>query len=48
MCKGCLLSIAFGVRKAKNEIEEEAVEQFIVEMEKKDPRGMKLEDYFIF
>lgn len=48
MCNGCLLPIAFKVKKVKNEVEKEAVKGFLKNMEEKDPRGLKLEDYFIW
>ena len=47
MCNSCLLSIAFGLKEAHSEGEKNAVNRFVEEMEKKDPRGMKVKDYFI-
>jgi len=47
LCKGCFVPIAFGIKKANSDVEKQAVEDFVVEIERKDPRRMKPQDYFI-
>ncbi|NIO38679.1 hypothetical protein GTO27_13435 [Candidatus Bathyarchaeota archaeon] len=47
MCRGCLLSIAYGIRKAENEVLSEEARGFREKMEGRDPRGLRLEDYFV-